>query len=214
MTHKYRKKSVINGIQFKFDWIFNKKCDTFTWWIRQFFSYYCSLHVLMGALWICRFCSQDRCIGILCVGGSSIPTWYCIQTVCYVKCSSKRPCNSNSAICYSWSVNYTVIHSCKCQLTVKTATWRERQGKLKIWFLQLLPGFKLWDVRELICLQGFSDVRALIKYISARSWKCLQRNMVISVLPSFYLIWRKTKPLCSVRIKNVSESRVIIGSNP
>lgn len=44
----------------------------------------------------------------------------------------------NSAICcYSRSVNYTVIHSGKCQLTVKTATQRKRRGKLKIWLLQL-----------------------------------------------------------------------------
>lgn len=31
--------------------------------------------------------------------------------------------NSNDAIGYSWSVNY--IHSGKCQLIVKTATWRK-----------------------------------------------------------------------------------------
>lgn len=149
------------------------------WLTRQQFSYTCcSLPVYF--LWWgihCRFGCVDflvRIDGLELSWGSSIPTSYHIQTVCYAKCSGKTPYNSNNAICYSWSVNYTVIHSGKCQLTVKTATQRKRRGSpIFIWLLQLFLGFESCDVRELICIQvrgeGFSNGKAMIKYINAGS---------------------------------------------
>lgn len=77
----------------------------------------------------------------------------------------------NSAICCcSRSVNYTVIHSGKCQLTVKTATQRKRRGKLKIWLLQLF--MSSWGLSHVMSESWFSlklKVRAQVSVIE-KQW--------------------------------------------